>query len=242
MVRTGTRRWRRVGRATCYGLIAVLAFVLSYVLIAELCTWLPRNQDFANNGPILIYVHSNGVHTDLVLPVRSLELDWRTLFEARHFPHSPAVQSADWILLGWGDEGFYLNTPSWSDLKLGTALRALSGNAGTLLHVEYLSEAQRQRYPMHPLWIDAERLRTLTRFVRDSATMDDGEAQSVAGHYSNSDAFFRAKGHYSLLQTCNTWTGAALAQARIQVSAWPPFAHNLMRSLPAPPTDGAPGR
>lgn len=207
-----------------------------YVLGAEICSWLPRHQDFANSGPIQIYVQSNGVHTDLVLPAYQADLDWRSVFEARHFPTPVAAQSADWIAVGWGDQGFFLSTPSWSELTLSTTIGALSARAPSVLHVEYLSEAQRQHYTMHPLQIDASQLRALTDYVRATVHLDArGKAQALSAHYHDRDAFFLAHGHYSVVRTCNTWTGSALSHAQIQIGAWTPFERNVMRSLPPKP-------
>ena len=217
-----------------YGVATVIAFVLGYVFSAELCAWMPRHAAFTNDGPIRIFVQSNGVHTDLVLPVRSDQFDWRDLFKANDFPQATLVHSADWITLGWGDAGFYLNTPSWSELKFSTALNALSTRAPSVLHVEYLSEATRVQFEMHALQISAAQLEVLRRYVEKSIALDtQGKAQTLHAHYTESDAFFLANGHYSLLRTCNTWTGSGLLEAQIQVGAWTPFARNVMASLPA---------
>ena len=221
-------------RSSLYVLMTLALTVLGYLLSAELCMHFPRFREFPNTGPIRIYVQSNGVHTDLVLPAQSPALDWRQIFPASDFPDAKLVESADWVTLGWGDEGFFLNTPSWQDLKLSTALTALSARAPSVLHVEYLSEASRSQSEMHALNIDMEQLKRLTAYVQNSVHVaSSGRAQPLPQHYHQTDAFFRAKGHYSLVHTCNTWTGAALAEAQIQIGAWTPFARNVMGSLRA---------
>ena len=49
--------------------------------------------------------------------------------------------------------------------------------------------------------------------------------------YEAYDAFYRAEGSYSILTTCNTWTGNGLQQAEAPVSIWTPFAGNVVRHL-----------
>jgi hypothetical protein len=58
-------------------------------------------------------------------------------------------------------------------------------------------------------------------------------ARAISGaHYGHNDAFFQANGHYSLLQTCNTWTGAGLRAAGVKVSRWTPLPNLVTWYLP----------
>jgi len=45
-----------------------------------------------------------------------------------------------YIAIGWGDKGFYLNTPTWDDLTVSTALKAAFGISGTAIHATYHRE------------------------------------------------------------------------------------------------------
>ena len=82
---------------------------------------------------IEIYIASNGVHTDYVLPVKTSIMDWQTLFAADQFQKRWSY--APYIAFGWGDRGFYLNTPEWKDLKLSTAMNALFIPSTSAMHV-----------------------------------------------------------------------------------------------------------
>ena len=44
------------------------------------------------------------------------------------------------ISIGWGDKGFYLDTPTWAELKLSTALIAGFGLGNAALHITYYDE------------------------------------------------------------------------------------------------------
>ena len=45
-----------------------------------------------------------------------------------------------YISIGWGDKGFYLDTPTWAELKLSTALIAGFGLGNAALHITYYDE------------------------------------------------------------------------------------------------------
>ncbi|MFM7331368.1 MAG: DUF2459 domain-containing protein, partial [Brachymonas sp.] len=42
--------------------------------------------------------------------------------------------------MGWGDRNFFLNTPTWDDLTLSTALNATFGLGSAALHINYYKE------------------------------------------------------------------------------------------------------
>lgn len=49
------------------------------------------------------------------------------------------------------------------------------------------------------------------------------------GHgYGLADTFYAAKGTYSLLYTCNNWTGDALKAAGVRTGWWTPFPMGLL--------------
>jgi uncharacterized protein (TIGR02117 family) len=235
-------------RLAAWLLTAILLMPLLYFGLAWALAYFPANSDFANTGEITIYVRSNGVHTDLLLPVQmqlniatAHIVDWRDDFPPESFAHPAAqaiaVQSQSWIAVGWGDQQFYLNTPRWQDLRLGTALGALTGRNPSLLHVEYLAKSELSDYlDMRALHLDATQYLTLQAQIQASIDLDPTNAgsQVIADiSYGAQDAFFRAHGNYSALRTCNVWLGDVLRAAGVRMSYWPPFASNVMQSLQA---------
>ena len=139
------------------------------------------------------YVVSNGVHTDLVLPVRGGPVDWATVFPPSHFPSMPPDTA--YVAVGWGDREFYLHTPEWKDLTARRAFGALSGTGRTLLHVTWLRPGELGRRTWR-LPLDNAGHEALARHIRASLAPDaHGRAVPVAGaHYGRVDAFFEARG------------------------------------------------
>jgi len=209
-------------------LLAPLAGALLYVLVAcALMVW-PAHRT-PPDAPIEVqaWVLSNGVHTDLVFPLRDHGVDWRTLFPPQHLRAPPA--DAEFIGIGWGDREFYLHTPTWADLTAKRALGAALGRNSALLHVSYLRRADLAA-SAYRLPLTAAQYQTLRAYVQ--AALPDGQAQPVPGaHYGRHDAFYEATGRYNLFETCNAWTGRGLRQAGIPVSPWTPFDFNVVWRL-----------
>ncbi len=218
-------RWlRRIG----WALAAPVGLVLLYVGTAwGLMLW-PANAGRGGPAEVEAYVITNGVHTDVVLPLVAAGIDWRTDFppgDAR-----AARPDAAFVAIGWGDREFYLNTPTWADLTARRALGAVLGRNSALLHVTWLARAQLPPGRTWKLALSTAQYHALAAQVR--AALPEGRAVRIPGaHYADDDAFYEATGRYHLFQTCNTWTGRVLRQAGVPMSRWTPFDVNVVRHL-----------
>jgi uncharacterized protein (TIGR02117 family) len=184
------------------------------------------------SGPpaIDVYVRTNGVHADLVLPMTALDIDWR-----QRLPFTESDPALNYLAFGWGDREFYLTTPSWADLRATTALKALSGFDESVMHVEAAPPPSpfASRHPIAELHISEQQYRQLVAFVEGSFRRDaSGTAILIEGaRYNAHDAFFEAKGHYSAINTCNEWTRQALHHADLRTPLWTPFDIALMHQM-----------
>lgn len=198
----------------------VAAPVLYVVLALTALAWPVKPATAPGGDAIEAYVISNGVHTDLVLPLRGGGVDWTVLFAPSHAQAAPA--DAEFVAIGWGDREFYLHTPTWADLTLPRALGALLGRHPAALHVSWL---QRDQLPAGQTWrlpVSTAQHAQLLRHVQRS--LPQGKAQPIAGaHYHAQDAFYEATGHYNLMRTCNEWTAEALRAAGVAVPPWAPL-------------------
>ncbi|HZF86726.1 MAG TPA: TIGR02117 family protein [Burkholderiaceae bacterium] len=223
---------RRALRILAWGIGALLAATTLYLGTATaLMLWPARGDPSAPAGGserITAFVVSNGVHTDLVLPLQAGGIDWRRDFPPSQARAAPA--DAAWIGFGWGDREFYLNTPTWADLTLRRALGALVGTNPSLLHVSWLATAQLRPGSTWQLTLTPAQYARLAAHVR--ASLPQGRAVPIPGaHYGADDAFYEATGRYHLFETCNTWTGRGLRAAGVPVSRWTPFDFNVTWSL-----------
>ncbi len=210
---------------------ALLAALALYVGCALLLGAIPRNTGFveSENG-IPVYVRTNGVHADLVVPTRYGAVDWSLDFPAAHMRALPAT--TDWIAFGWGDRGFMIETPTWSDLRPGTAIIALSGAGSGAMHVEYIETPS--AYRVRRVRLSQSEYEKLVSFVRGSFARDaaGGVRRIDAAGYGGSDAFYEAIPRYTFWHTCNEWTRRALAAAGVRTPVWAPFDTAIMLHLP----------
>lgn len=216
-------RWKLVLFIMAAPPLAYLLAALAGALIPANPGWRPPRQG------ISVFVHTNGVHTSIVLPAAAAGIDWRPLIRAEHLPRPDLA--GDYLAIGWGQREFYLKTPTWADLRPGVALRALFGRGGTLLHVEHLRQPPTGCDSRHIL-VTPDQYRRLTRYILNSFhRLPDGRAVPVRGRFAV-ESYYEARGSYDLFRTSNEWTGAALRTAGIRVGIWTPFAQSVLASFP----------
>jgi uncharacterized protein (TIGR02117 family) len=210
-------------------LLLLGAIIGLYILAGIGGSLVPVNADWEEpDTGILLYVHDNGIHTGLVLPRQNAIADWSDLVRPEHL--GDPRYASDHLLFGWGDRAFYLETPSWSNLKASTALAALFGSEGTLLHVDHIG-TPRVADDLRPIRVTPGQYRRIAAAIRSRFALDDdGQSQAIAG-YGAADIFYAAHGRYNALATCNEWTGSVLRDAGVRMGAWTPFNFGVMRWL-----------
>ncbi|HET9353871.1 MAG TPA: TIGR02117 family protein, partial [Sphingomicrobium sp.] len=204
--------------------LAILAVPALYLVAALIGSLLPVNRGWeeAARGTT-IYIADNGIHADIIMPVKAHGLDWAPLFPRRDF--AAADPGARWIAFGSGEERVYLNTPTWWDLTPRTISSALGGGR-QVMHVEYVADPS---YAVREIRLRPEEYRRLWGAIRADFLLDRRSRIQRIDHpgYGCCDAFYRAPGKHSALRTCNTWAAKWLRLAGVETSLWPPFVPGL---------------
>lgn len=210
-----------------YGLVlGMMVYLLSAWLMPKVTVCddsYPNSQ--ANNT---IFIMTNGVHTDLVLPINSCKVKWDTLI-----PFSNTISkdtNFKWVGFGWGDKGFYLNTPTWDDLTFGTAFFAATGLSTTAMHTTYYRFVKEDKECIK-IFVTDDQLSTICQYIYQSFDKTkEGKFRWIETNavYGKTDAFYEAIGNYSLFTTCNTWTNNGLKSAKLPACAWTPLDKGLM--------------
>lgn len=215
---------RRIFGGLTTGLGAVAAVLCGYGAAGMAGGVIPTNLGWTPPvAGVRILIESNGVHTDLVLPKVAAGVDWRDLLPGADLA-DPRYAGFDHVAIGWGERTFYVETPTWADVKPLTVLRAALGSDHTVLHVEHIAMPQAAD-DARVVTLRPEEYRRLAAFVRASF------AAQPAWHrtgYGRNDAFYAANGRYSAIMTCNAWTGAALRAAGVRIGAWTPFSVTVL--------------
>ena len=190
-------------------LLVLLASYFLMVLIGGLIRVQSPVSEGASKERISIWVRSNGVHTDIVMPA---DKSWR-LFLGKE------VRAA-FLAFGQGDKAFYLNTPTWDDLTAGTALNALFLPTETVMHVTPFRSKPRTDKHCIQLELTKPEYRALTDYIRAGFKLNpDDRPQYIPESYGYGDRFYEGTGYYHLFRTCNEWTNQGLKAAG-QPACW----------------------
>ena len=140
-------------------------FALLYFLSAWMMASLSLNEE-QPKGEITLFLVSNGVHTDVVMPLKNVT----------YYPFEPRENS----------------------------------------HVvKFL--------------VTPEQYRSLTKSLLAGFQQENGQPILLKGvHHQSNDAFYEAKGHYHLFNTCNTWLNDKLVESGLKGVYWTPFSSPLL--------------
>ncbi len=197
----------------------LLLFILLYLGLAVSLPLIAVNSKNSNTAQdVAIYIKTNGVHTDIVVPMTNTIKDWRTICDPTHT--RSALTSAQFVAMGWGDKGFYLNTPEWSDLKASTAFNAAFYLGTSAMHTTFY-HAITEDDTCIKINLSNDEYQKLVTFIESSFKTDSaGKSMLIAGSYGNFDSFYEAEGKYNLFYTCNSWANNALKAANQKAALW----------------------
>ncbi|SDD32636.1 TIGR02117 family protein [Pedobacter soli] len=203
--------------------LVLIVLIALYFLLAFCLSRITINTNPVNKPEVAIYIMTNGVHTDIVMPAVSQDIDWTK--EISYKNTLEADSTYQYLAMGWGDKKFYLETPAFADLKLSTAIRAISGLSTSAMHTTYYQNIKEDN-DCKKIMISNEQYKQLINYVLNSFKKDSsGHLMPVktSVHYDIGDAFYEAKGSYSIFKTCNTWANAALKACGQKSCLWTIF-------------------
>ena len=201
----------------------ILGIVVLYVLLGIALPFIEVSaKEDGEKKEIPIYIYTNGVHTDIVMPVKNDLYDWSSKIP---FANTKSKKTDyNYIGIGWGDKGFYLDTPTWADLKFSTAFKAAFWLSESAMHCSYyktMTEAE----DCKKIMISKSQYKDLVKFIDSKFDRDESGNYILIptnAVYDNNDAFYDAQGSYSFLNTCNTWANDALKAAGQKAALWTP--------------------
>jgi uncharacterized protein (TIGR02117 family) len=202
---------KRILKYTFKSTLVLIGLILFYLL----CVWiLPKFERSAeatkDSKTIAIYVKTNGVHTDLVVPIKTKEMDWTTFITYKETKGQDT--SSRFIAFGWGDKGFFLETPTWGELKFSTAFKAAFALSTAAIHSTYYKEIERSK-TCKKVFVSSKQYKRLVKYIKSSFLLskkDNSIYIKTKAIYGMNDAFYEATGSYSIFHTCNTWANNGL--------------------------------
>lgn len=205
-------------------LLVLLALIVLYLALAVLLSLIPTRAEPLSRGQDReLYVSSNGVHTDFIIPVR--------LVSERMREQLGYLAEYPYLAFGWGDKGFYLDTPTWAELKFSTAIRAMLLPSPTAVHVTGYRAvgADWARLPLTQSQVDVLNGYLAETFLKDA---DGGIIHIDSPGYGADDEFYEARGSYNAIYTCNNWVNDGMKRMGVRTALWSPSEWGIMRWLP----------
>ncbi len=204
-------------------LFSLLAMLLSYGVLAmvfSLWSTNPPKQTCSQDKQI--YITTLGIHLDIVVPIDQVPA---------FLLHDAYINdSTTHLAFGWGERNFYLETPTWGDLTLGNAARALLINSEPVMHI---TRYRKVKNDWKPLKLCEEAEQALFRYIEDSfrKTTEQAWTEISSEGYSRHDFFFEATGRYNAINTCNTWLNNGMKSAGVKTSRWSPLTYGILYHL-----------
>ena len=203
---------------------AFAGLIITYLLAAVVFTIIPANSDAKEpEEGISIYLISNGFHMDLVLPVENEVYNWKSFIDFSQFKEKV---NPSHLAFGWGDKGFFYDTPTIEDLSFSTTVNALFLPSASVMHVIMLGGKPSLNDSNKEVKLTKEQYQELVNHILSGFELDDdGKVQQHDGDgYGHIvDNFYVGKGSYSLFTTCNDWINIGLKKAGIKTAMWAPF-------------------
>ncbi len=166
-----------------------------------------------------IYLNTNGVHLDVILSTQDMS---DTLSKG-----IVGLENSKYIAFGWGDENFYLNTPTGTDLSFTDSFKTLFLKSPSLIHITRLNTIKKD-------WIEIKvnttELQKLNNYIFSNFKLNEFENKVLlkGKGYSSNDDFYKAIGSYSCINTCNTWINRGFKKAGLTSCYWTPFDFGLL--------------
>jgi len=207
-----------------YSIIAVISIVIIYITIAYLFTLFPYHSKIDENQKSkTIYLYYDSMHSDIILNIRDTEHNWQKLL-----PQLLEGKTRGYISFGWGDKETYIHTPTWSDLKITIALKALFINTPSLMHIIYYNNINIEE--------NIKKIRVTKNQYKDieNRVLKSFGTKPILlykGYWGN-DLFYYSPYKYNLIHTCNTWSGDILRESNITMSYWTPLSCCVVLFLP----------
>ncbi len=207
-------------------LLALAALPFAWLVAGAIGGAIPANAGWRPPARgVTIWVESNGVHTAIIMPKQAAGIDWRRLARPEDLA-DPRHAAWDHIAIGWGERKFYLETPTWAQVRPATLLAAAIGSDDTLVHIEHLPRPVAGD-GVRALVLRPAEYRRLAHYIAASIAPGGERLHGYAGY----DAFYGGRGRYDAIRTCNDWTGAALRHAGVRMGLWTPFPATVMQWL-----------
>jgi hypothetical protein len=87
---------------------------------------------------VLIFIAGDGLHSEIIVPVKNETNNWETTFQASDFNNDN--EGKEWLSIGFSEKTFYKTNRRWDDMNYPMAFAKLCGFGQSIIHVNYEKE------------------------------------------------------------------------------------------------------
>lgn len=205
--------------------LVLFTLLVGYVLLTFFGTIIPYNRNFrpALKG-VTLYLSTNGMHTDFVLPAKNELFDWTQVIDNQYFKLN--LNSSTYLGIGWGDRAIYLDLAEWSEITFKMGFKTLIFPTPSILHITaYESVPAVDNLIVKKTTISNQQYLQLCQFIMAYFKLDKAQnIQLIEGvGYTKNDNFYHANGKYHAFYTCNTWINRGLKVIGVRTPLWTPL-------------------
>lgn len=210
----------------CFGALTLAIGALFAYLSAGLigAVLIVPGERVAGQADRRIGLMSGPLHHDFLLP---LTADLRHKLNFARAGGVPVDDpDAEWLIVGWGARGVYTSTATRADMTWPVVWRAATGDSAVV------------RLDVRGRIADYDGIELVAVTKAEALRLEDAILAHIADQtalplpgFTFTDAFFPAKGRFTLLFTCNTWVGAVMRAANLPFGRWTPFPQSIRLSL-----------
>lgn len=95
---------RNIIKTITWAIGSLLGVIIIYLLSAYILSHISTKKEAGNTADVPIYILTNGVHTDIVTPIKYGATDWSR--EVKYGNTISKDTTFTYIAFGWGDKGF----------------------------------------------------------------------------------------------------------------------------------------
>lgn len=214
---------RKTGRFLAVSFELFVALIYLYLLSYVILSRIPSDAEIDSSEKTQeVYISTNGVHTDFIVPIHSDLFDWEKELDMHQALQIDTFQTH--FAIGWGDKNFFLKTKNWSDLTAGTAFKAMFGLGEGAMHLVLCCPKDLDQTTIRKIALSKKQYLDLTNYIKDSFKGNFGAHQRIVNHpYGDYHFYFDSKYTYSMVYTCNSWTNDGLKAAGQKACFWTPF-------------------
>lgn len=221
-----TQKKKALFKKVCYyalscKILLIVLLIIGYFTPVINCKNTQEKCDF------LVCINNDGMHTNIVLPVKNKIIDWNQFINISMIGKN-RTDNYKYLTFGWGDRDFYIQTPTFAELNIVTAFKALFLPTPSTILVQGFSHIPQNRETKCVKVTKTDYLQ-LTQFIQNTFEFNSqNQPIIIADGHLFSSGFYAAKGSYSILRTCNNWTAEALRKANVDTPLWAGLSSSVM--------------